>query len=139
MGKLELYGVMLIIVALAMGAAYFKGHHAGAESVQVKWDKAIADQREREQQQAAFATTKLEAGNVQAKVVYRTITQTVDKVVEKPVYRSMCLDDDGLRVANQALAGSLAAPRQPDKPMPRSPAAPGRNSGLSVAEIGGGQ
>lgn len=38
LSKLEVYGIVLLIIALAMGAAYFKGHHAGAQEVQQKFD-----------------------------------------------------------------------------------------------------
>lgn len=138
-GKLEVYVIIGIVMLLAMAGAYFKGHHAGAESVQVKWDAAIAAQREKEQQQMAAAATKLEAGDAKAKVVYRTITQTVDKVVEKPVYLRVCLDADGLSVANQAITGSLTTPGKPDKPVPRPATPSGRHSGQRVAEAGGGQ
>lgn len=107
-GKLEVYGIVLIVVLLAMAGAYFKGHHAGAESVQVKWDAAINAQREHEQKQANLAVTKKESGDAKAKVVYRTITQTVDKLVDRPVYRNVCFDADGVKVANEALTGSLS-------------------------------
>lgn len=130
---------LAIFWAVSCAGAYFKGRSAGSESVQIKWDKAIADQRDREQAATQAASTKLESGNAKAKVVYRTITQTVDKVVEKPVYRSICLDDDGLRVANEALTGTLAPAAKPDKPMPRPDAPRLRNGSGSVAQIGGSE
>jgi len=39
----------------------------------------------------------------QIRYVYRT--QLVDRIVERPVYRDACFDDDGLRVLNDAIAG----------------------------------
>lgn len=38
LSKLEIYGIILLVVALAMGAAYYKGHQAGAAEVQTKFD-----------------------------------------------------------------------------------------------------
>lgn len=53
-----------------------------------------------------------------ARVVTRTITKTVDRIVEKPVYRNVCLDADGLHAANDALAGKATTPGQPDGAVP---------------------
>ena len=40
------------------------------------------------------------------RVVYQTITETVDRIVERPVYRNVCLDDDGVRALNAAVRGA---------------------------------
>ena len=39
-------------------------------------------------------------------VQYRTITQVVEKIIERPVYRSQCLDADGLRQLNDFIRGA---------------------------------
>lgn len=38
-----------------------------------------------------------------------TITKEVERVVEKPTYRNICLDDDGLRVIAAAIGTAHAA------------------------------
>lgn len=52
-------------------------------------------------------------GHVQWKererVVFETIERQVAQVVERPVYRDVCLDDDGVRIVNAAIAGRVAA------------------------------
>lgn len=137
MTRLEIYLIAFIGLCIVIFCAGLYGHKLGAESVQVKWDKAIADQAQKEQKQINTAVTKLETGNAQAKVVYRTITQTVDKVVEKPVYLNACFDADGLLVANQALAGSLVIVPKPNPTVPRPDATPRRNGGGNSAQSGG--
>jgi len=48
-----------------------------------------------------------------------TITETVEKIVEKPVYRNVCFDDDGMRALRAAIRpGSTAS--QPGPAVPRS-------------------
>ena len=51
---------------------------------------------------------KREAREQQARIIEREVT----RVVEKPVYRNLCLDDDGLRILAEALGapGSAAQP-----------------------------
>lgn len=48
---------------------------------------------------------RFEQGEAAAAVRERIVIQEVERVVEKPVYREQCLDDDGLRI----LAGDIAA------------------------------
>jgi hypothetical protein len=50
----------------------------------------------------------------------RVITKQVEKVVTRDVYRNICLDDDGLRIINEAISGT--SPTKPDAEMPSDPA-----------------
>lgn len=63
---------------------------------------------------------QLEVAKSERKVVYETITKTVDRIVDRPVYRNLCLDDDGLRNVNTALAGKPTG--KPDAAMPAADA-----------------
>lgn len=100
------------------------GIERGAKDKQAEWDAAIARQREAERVAAEAASTNLEKGNAKARIVYRTITQEVDRVVTRDLYRNVCLDDDGLRHARAAiLGGESPPPGKPDGPLPK-PAAP---------------
>ncbi len=44
------------------------------------------------------------------KVTYATITKTVDRFVDRPVYRTACIDASGLSSINAALAGKADDP-----------------------------
>lgn len=48
-----------------------------------------------------------------------TITETVEKIVEKPVYRNVCFDDDGMRALRAAIGPGPAASK-PGPAVPRS-------------------
>lgn len=114
------------------------GVKKGEANVTAKWEKANREQRAKEAQQAAGAAQKLEVSRAKSRVVYRTITQDVDRVITRDVYRNVCLDADGLRIANAALNGGAdpAAPK-PDRPVPGSDVPAGRVWGERSAEIGG--
>jgi len=117
--SLLLYGFLALAIIGSLGGISYKIHDAGYQQAKQECERAAAEQREAEAKQASKAATKLEASDAKAKVVYRTIRQTVDKVVEKPVYRNVCLDDPGLRVANDALSGRApAATAKPDGTVP---------------------
>lgn len=138
----------LILIALAivlglLGWVYHaidsRAYTRGKAEITQAWEKANREQRDKEAKQTASAAGKVEDGNAKARVVYRTITQTVDRVVDRPVYRNLCLDDDGLRIAATAINGSTepAAP-VPDKPVPKPAATTGRDRGVRLALDRGG-
>lgn len=96
----------LAILATLSGIAY-KIRESGKDAIRLEWAEANRAQREREAKQAAAAATKKEVGDAKAKVIYRTITREVDKIVEREVYRNICFDADGLKSANIALSGGF--------------------------------
>ncbi|MGH7260147.1 MAG: hypothetical protein ACREI9_05630 [Nitrospiraceae bacterium] len=97
--------------AVLVGGGFWKGMAIEADRCEVRIGKLTMDaaqRRETELGRAIVSATKLEKRNAETKVVFREITKTVDRIVERPTYRNVCLDDDGLRAVNAALAGSRA-------------------------------
>lgn len=89
-----------------------------------KADLLAAEQEHAQQMKAEIDRTngiaaELETEKGKSRVVYKTITKRVEKVVERPVYRAECIDDDGLSLINSALLGQ--APSEP-KPADGVPA-----------------
>ena len=67
-------------------------------------------------------SAELERARSEKQIVYRTITKRVETYVDRPVYQRECLDDDGLRDANAALAGRAGA-GEPTSAVPAAGAA----------------
>lgn len=126
-----LYGLFAWVDSNWETSAGVKKGEAGKQS---EWDEANRLAREEEAKKGATAATGLEVDRGKTKVVFRTITQTVDKIVERAVYRNVCLDDDGLRNANAALLGKSADPAKPDGGMPAPVGPRGRDGRGSVAQ-----
>lgn len=61
---------------------------------------------ERRQDKASYdASTKFEKGRTHVETVFQTITETVEVIVDRPVYRdTVCYDPDGLRELQRAIA-----------------------------------
>ena len=70
---------------------------------------------------AAGASARYEDRRAQRQQQARVITKEIDRVVEKPVYRDVCLDADGVRLLSAAITGA-ADPRQSAPAMPASSA-----------------
>lgn len=117
---------LAIIAAVIAGAVGF----AGAWKLQdLRHDAAelqrVTDQQEITQENARLANraaTGFEKDRTQNATRTRTITIEVDKIIDRPVYRNVCLDADGLQLIAAAVQRRDPA-RQPGKPLPGPAAA----------------
>ena len=64
--------------------------------------------KENNKEKAHEASTSYEGKRTANEIRYRTVTVTVEKLVDRPMYINQCLDDDGLRTLNEQIT------RQPD-------------------------
>jgi hypothetical protein len=133
---LLIYAFAALAIVATIGGIYWKltsdARAEGYAKAKAECEEAARIQREAEIGKANLAATEKEKGDAKAKVIYRTITRTVDKYIDRPVYRDCKLDADGLRDANAALTGALAAPAEPDKRMPQPLPAVGRDARVSA-------
>jgi hypothetical protein len=127
----EAVGLALEIALVAGVTGYYVHKHDAAH------EKATVDRIHAEQQaaidaavaRANTAESDLATERAKSHVVYQTITHEVDHVIDRPVYRSDCLDADGLRLANAALAGQAAPAAVPASAVPAAVAASGNDGG----------
>jgi len=126
--------LMLIAAAAAFAAGVWIGHGMTAASyrkdiiaeqaAKIEAVKQAADAVQAAAVAANQHAEELEKARAQREIVYRTITQQVDKIVDRPVYRNVCLDDSGLRVINDALRGEASPDTgKPDAAVPGADAA----------------
>lgn len=85
---------------------------------------AQADAKAHEQviiKKADTASENFERDKGKNDVQFKTIRVQVEKIVEKPVYRDVCLDDDGMRTLRGAInGGDSAASSESKDSMPKS-------------------
>ncbi len=107
---------------LGSGAGYWKGSVDGDTQCAATINtlqKAAQDKKDEGQNKADQTGEELEKGNGDAQIHYQTITRYVDRIIDRPVYRDLCFDVDGLRAANIALVGPAAPSRERDGALPR--------------------
>lgn len=136
---LILYAVAGLAIIAALWGVYHSIDKRGYERGITECRAAAAVQRDREIEAGAGASTQLEKSNEKARVVYRTITQSVDHYIDRPVYRNACFDSDGLLDANAALRGARTAPGKPDDSVPGSDRARGPDGGDDPPETDRGR
>ena len=99
------------------------GVKKGEAKVQARWDEAVAVQREEEIQRSLMAAAGLAEDRARRRETNKEITLYVDKFIDRPVYRNVCLDDSGLLCLRSVIEGKIAVGCKPDGNMPRpSPA-----------------
>ena len=131
MGIAYLFGALAILGTLA--TIGYRIRESGKDSVRLEWAEANREARAAEEKKAQAAATKTEAVRVEIRYRTKTITKEVDKIIDRPIYSSVCLDADGLRLARCAIRGQSADTCKPDKPMPGAALTLRWDRGLSSA------
>ncbi len=118
-------------VLLALIGAFFYGQHDGevrcerahlaaAAKVQAQQDQRLEGAQQQDLQAAQ--------ADVQRETIVREITLEVPKIIDRPVYRNVCVDADGVRLIERAVdaANGGSATGRPDG-RPADLLAPARN------------
>lgn len=120
--------VLVIVALVAFGGGWkvkgWKDDAAQLAAVEEAVAKAKSD-AEFSYQAAAAAAKHTE----EVRVVTQTITHEVTRWRDRPVAHNVCLDADGLRLANAALRGEAPAGPQPDGAVPKAGGGPGDGAG----------
>lgn len=118
---LQIVGALILAAAGFVGGWQVCSWKAGADAAeQLRADAAATVRRI---DQIDGAATGLEKAKETIRVQTRTITREVERLVDRPVYRDRCLDDDGLRLVAAAAAGASAPAGQLAPAVPASAAA----------------
>ena len=115
-------GIVGLVVILFV-LTYVKGRIDGTARCDQRINALLmeANEREKGHQIVAHAQSELlEKTRAKTEIRYRTILKKVEYEVEKPSYRVVCLTDDGVRLANDALRGAAIAPGEPADAVPGS-------------------
>lgn len=115
-------------VAFALGAGVgsnLTADHYAAKEARAQQAAAAIYQARTEELNAVSA--ELERARHDRKIVYKTITQQVDRIVARNVYRNICIDDSGVQLVNAALAGKPIDSSQLDATVPAAGAAAGND------------
>ncbi len=117
--KAGIVGLVVILFVLT----YAKGRADGTAACDQRVNALLMESNEREKGYQIIAHTQselLEKAKARTEIRYRTLLKEVEREVEKPVYRVVCLTDDGVRIANNALRGAAIAPGEPADAVPGS-------------------
>lgn len=98
-------GLISLVLGFGSGMGLQKLFWIAADKERIESE---AKAKEDNQNKAHDASASFEGKRTTNEIRYRTVTVTVEKLVDRPVYINQCLDDDGLRTLNEQIT------RQPD-------------------------
>lgn len=97
------------LVALLMGFGGGWKTHSWKTASDEKDRLALVDkQKEENAAKVDTASAKFEGKSAEADVRERVVVKEVIRVVQKPVYRERCLDDDGMRILTSDITAANA-------------------------------
>lgn len=91
---------------LALIGAFFYGQHTGkvkCEAAHAAAQAAADRKRDKQIVVAQDQDAALAEQDVQRETIVREITREVPKIIERPVYRNVCVDADGVRLIERAV------------------------------------
>lgn len=109
-------GLVAFVIGLGSGWAIQGWKRDSADKQRIEKE---AEKKEEHRKQANKASAGFEEKRTANEIRYRTVTVTVEKVVERPVYLNQCLDDDGLHILNDQIL-RRANPGEPGIKLPKS-------------------
>jgi len=102
--------IRIAALLLVLAGLFFAYDYVGDRAVdQYKAEQAIVQAKADKAQQEKYDTlaAEYEVAKASREIVYKTIVKRVEKIVDRPVYSTSCVDADGLDAANKALEGVL--------------------------------
>lgn len=96
--------VLVIITGLASWLAY-NMYNRGYSAAEVKYVEAQEKANKVAKEKYDLIQTELEAQNKIRQEKTTVITNVVTKLVDRPIYKSVCIDSEGLDVINKAING----------------------------------
>ena len=100
--------IAVVVLAASFGAGWL-AQGWRRDSLDLKEKEDAAELARENRRGANTAATGHETDKERLRVEFQTITETVEKIVEKPIYRNVCLDSDGLRALSAAIENRPAA------------------------------
>lgn len=109
---------------LALVAAYVGGRHDGTRIERGAWQAREAGKIVKEREladQIKGVADEYEAGKAGREQAQREVRIETQRIIERPVYRNVCLDADGVRVTASAVRAANGEPSEPAGAVPEAP------------------
>lgn len=116
----RLGGALALLATGALGGWHVRAWKAGADDAERL--RAEARTALNRAESIDGAAGRLEQRKEAIRVQTVTLTREVERLVDRPVYRDRCIDDDGLRLITAAAAGTAAPASQPASAVPAASA-----------------
>ena len=102
-----LAGGLALLAALGGSYAYGRSDGRSLErDAQARADKAVIAERNRRTDALAAADATAAATEISRQSTVREVRHEVERIIDRPVYRNVCIDADGLRIIDAATSAA---------------------------------
>lgn len=104
---------LVIGVLLALIGSFMYGQRVGRDRCEAAYAQQAEAARKEQAQRDRAAQAQDTAGaaaNVERETIVREITREVPKIIDRPVYRNVCVDADGVRLIERAVDAANGTP-----------------------------
>lgn len=115
----------LLGFAVIAGGLFLSGYNVKGKFDTAAQAKAQAEaEAQYQQKDAAYnaIAAEYEKAKSDSHVQTQVVTKRVTQIVNRPIYRNVCLDTDGLSVVNAAINRTTPSAAGPDTTVPSAPA-----------------
>lgn len=88
-------------------------------AIEAKRLTALTEAEKKRDKYSYDASVKFEKEKARVETIFQTITETVEVIIDRPVYRNVCYDADGLRALQRAIGETASS--QPSSTLPATP------------------
>lgn len=105
LNQFKLYAYSVAVLAGLVGILWYgkSQYNKGYQTATAKISAELAKSAEKQREKAKAVSQEYQEQKAEREQKERIRYVEVKKVVEKPIYRNVCLDDDGLRIINSAI------------------------------------
>ena len=118
--SLYVYVIIILIAFTAGGSSAWKVQEWRYDAKEKEALELAQENAKFNRQAASKSATTFEVKRANNEEHVQIIVTEVEKIVERPVYINMCIDDDGLRIINAEVNRTSRNTSQPSQPLPKA-------------------
>lgn len=100
MSGLSLLALTALVASLLAGAGTWQVQNWRFESKEKERIEAQLEKDRNDRRAVGVVAKEYEDEKTKERIKYVTITKTVDRFIDRPVYKNMCMDQDGIDAIN---------------------------------------
>jgi len=95
------YAITALIAALLSAGAVWRVQDWRYAEKELERQQFEAESRKMRERAVSLASENHEKAKERERVEYRVVTETIERIVDRPVYSNICMDEDGIMAINR--------------------------------------
>lgn len=95
------YAITALVAALLSAGAVWRVQDWRYAEKELERQQFEAESRKMRERAVSLASENHEKAKERERVVYKVVTETIERIVDRPVYSNICMDEDGIMAINR--------------------------------------